>query len=334
MEFSVINEIIVVVSVGIVQGISEFLPISSTAHLRIFSQILVGADIGLATSNFIQFGTLLAIIRFYWKDLSRYTARIFFLLKYPDQISMAIRHTQNWLQSSHAQTKLDSHTSAEASVDTEIAQVAIATIPVIITALFFRPLIELLRQDISNIAWFLLAGAVLIFVAEVVHDVRFRQAQTNTSQAVSTFSLSIFNVLLIGFFQSLSVFPGMSRSGSTLAGALFIGKDRAASVRFSFLLSIPALGLAGIYDGIQLIQSFIAGEFGVFPSASSWVGIEVNFSVISLLVGFVVAFFVGYACLEWLLTFLARSNSGVFIVYRILLAAGIFAVVITGLLAG
>jgi len=345
MHFSFLNEIFLSVIIGIVQGITEFLPISSTAHLRLVSQLITGTDIGLSTSNFIQFGTLLAIIQFYRKDLTRYFIRIIELLKKPSLFSSFFANVKQWLNlgslkktsdglqdNPQGKIQINNFDQKNIKTDVEIIQVLIATIPVIISALIFRHLIEEMRANIMFIAAFLLLGALLIFVAEIVHLFKEKNQDKNQEKNVDSVSfLSVKETLIIGLFQALAIFPGVSRSGATLAGALFIGKERKESVRFSFLLSIPALGLAGLYDLIDIIKSFLKNEITLLPSVNSWSKTHTNLSVLSLIIGFIFAYTVGYFCLKWLLKFLAKENTGVFIVYRILLASVIFALLATGL---
>jgi len=331
MSFSFINELILSVVIGITQGVTEFLPISSTAHIRLVSDLFVGKDIGLATSNFIQFGTLIAIIQFYWLDLVVIAKRLVVLVSKPSQLSIFLARFQRWFKKT-----LTEEDKKLGTVDIQLAQIIIATIPIVIAALVFRNVVEELRVNIANIGIFLLAGAALIFAAESVYSYRQSKltpdetSQNKTESNNAEFSFS--EVLTIGLFQALAVFPGMSRSGSTLAGALFLGRNRMEAVRFSFLLSIPAIGLASLSDSIKLVNSFFDGKFGFLPSANSWIDKEVNLSVLSLIVGFALSYVIGFACLKWLLKFLSNHTSFVFIIYRILLASVIFAVLFTGLL--
>jgi undecaprenyl-diphosphatase len=308
MDYSFWNELILSLILGITQGITEFLPISSTAHLRLISEFLIQKDIGLSASNIIQFGTLLAIVQYFWPELKGLFWHVLKVITSKKEFGEFWHNVRSWLAG-----KSEFVDSKEADQDILIAQVTIATLPIVIFALLMRDNIELLRENILNIAYFLLLGGALIALSEFVHKSR---RDTKKSK-----EMSVWEVLLIGSFQCLAVFPGVSRSGATLAGALFLGRDRQKSVRFSFLLSIPALGLAGVYDLWKVIQEFMASETTLLPSAESWATNVIHPSILAIIIAFFLAYFVGLACLRWLLKYLATNDSRVFIIYRVLLAS-------------
>lgn len=308
MHFSFWNELLLSLVLGITQGVAEFLPISSTAHLRLISEFLIQKDIGLSASNIIQFGTLVAIVQYFWPELRSLFWHILKVISNKKEFGEFWHNVRSWLQG-----KADFVDSEEAGQDILIAQVIIATIPIIIFALLMRDQIELLRENIVNIGYFLLAGGALIGLSEIIH--KSRRSLEKPKQ------MSVGEVLLIGSFQCLAVFPGVSRSGATLAGALFLGRDRQKSVRFSFLLSIPALGLAGIYDLLKVVQEFMDSETTLLPTAQAWSTTIIHPSLLSILIAFALAYFVGLACLRWLLRYLATNDSRIFIIYRILLAS-------------
>lgn len=310
MTFSYWNEIILSILLGIVQGITEFLPISSTAHLRLISELLVQKDIGLSVSNIIQFGTLIAIVQYFWSDLKNLFFHIIATITSNKRLNEFWKNIMKWL-------KGDTNFEAESTNfnDILLAQITLATIPIIIFALVMRDTIELLREDIHNIAYFLLAGGVLIVISEIVH--KKKQNKPKPMQ------MTPWEVLLIGLFQCLAVFPGISRSGSALAGGLFLGRDRQKSVRFSFLLSIPTLLLAGIYDLFKTFKEILANNISILPSQSSWQLDTISPSVLSIVIAFLLAYLVGLACLRWLLKYLATNDSRLFIIYRLMLASSI-----------
>jgi len=121
-------------------------------------------------------------------------------------------------------------------------------------------------------------------------------------------------------FQSLAIFPGISRSGATISGALFLGRNRKESVRFSFLLSLPAIILAGTADLLKLIWDIFRGKIdaSLLPKSTNWSNEEILLSLTSIFISFVVAYLVGLGALRWLINFLSKNTFRWFIVYRVL----------------
>ena len=315
MDLHLIKELALAIFLGLVQGITEFLPISSTAHLRLASEFLVGKDIGLSASNIIQAGTLVAIIQYFWSDLKSLYYHIVKVLTNKLELAQCWHNICSWWQG-----KTDFQDESEADLDILIAQVVLATLPIVAFALLMRQPVEWLRENILYIALFLVAGGILITLSELVHKARLSLPKT--------VKMAPWEVLVIGCCQCLSVFPGISRSGATLSGALFLGRERQTSVRFSFLLSIPALGLAGIYDLVKVVKEFLTSkQIFLWPNAQTWSLDYIHLSLVSLIVGFVVAYFVGLLCLRWLLKYLATNNAWVFVIYRLILASVIVAMV-------
>jgi len=309
MDLHVFKELLLAIFLGLVQGITEFLPISSTAHLRLVSEFLVGKDIGLSASNIVQAGTLMAIIQYFWADLKNLYQHLIRVLTSKLELAQCWQNIRTWWAG-----KNDFQDQAKADLDILLAQVVLATLPIVVFALLMRQQVELLRQNILYIALFLLAGGVLIMLSEWVHKHRLNQSKTD--------KMAPWEVLIIGCCQCLSVFPGISRSGATLSGALFLGRDRQTSVRFSFLLSIPALGLAGIYDLVKVGKEFLTGEqILLWPNAQTWSLDYIHLSIVSLVVGFLTAYIFGLVCLRWLLQYLATNRASVFVVYRLILAS-------------
>jgi undecaprenyl-diphosphatase len=133
-----------------------------------------------------------------------------------------------------------------------------------------------------------------------------------------SYYFNIYEVLVIGMFQALAIFPGVSRSGATLSGALLLANNRAKSVRFSFLLSIPAIGLSSLYDFVKILTS--DSNFGLFPDSINWTSNEILLSAISLIIAVSIAYFSGLFFLKWLLKYLGKNQATVFVWYRIALA--------------
>ena len=328
-DFSIINEIILAFLLGIIQGISEFLPISSTAHMRILSEFLVGKDFGLTTSNVIQFGSLIAILQFYWKDVRDLFYRSINILTSSRELNFFLKNASTWI--TNRNDLLDS--STETKLDVTLTQLAVGTFPIVIVALLFRGFVEnVFRQNILWIGVFLAFGSALMafadywFSSKKERELRLvktsGEVETASEEIVNqkTAYFTIFEVLTIGVFQSLAIFPGVSRSGATLSGALLLAKDRVKSVRFSFLLSLPALGLSGVYDGLELITGNFA-ELTLLPEMANWAGNEILLSITSIAIATFMAYFMGFFFLKWLLKYLANHTTSVFVWYRVFLAA-------------
>jgi undecaprenyl-diphosphatase len=312
-SFSTFNEFILSLILGIVQGITEFLPISSTAHLLLVSKYITKSGISLMASNLIQFGTFIAIIQYFFKDIRILITHVTRRIRAKDGLKEFKNNIKNWYYDP------DQLFDPNAKNDILLTQLAVATLPIIISALTLRKAVEGFRESLSYVAIFLTLGGVLIVYSELMHLKKIKIKKSK--------SMSFKETLLVGIFQSLAVFPGISRSGAALAGGLFLGRNRAESVRFSFLLSLPALGLASMYDLIKAIGEFKNGNINFLPAASGWTGTELNLSIVSILIGFVVSYVVGLFTLRFLLKYLATNDSKIFVVYRIILVLFIIATV-------
>jgi undecaprenyl-diphosphatase len=311
INFSPFNEIFFSILLGIVQGVTEFLPISSTAHLLIVSKYITRSGISLAASNVIQFGTLIAIMQYFIEDIKVLVGHIIYRLKNPKDIKEFFINFKNWFQEPNQIFDL------KAKNDILISQLIIATLPIIATALIFRKTLEALRENLFYVAIFLTVGGILIVYAELMHIKKINNKKSKM--------MSFRETLMVGLFQSVAVFPGISRSGSALAGGLFLGRNRAESVRFSFLLSLPALGLASVYDLIKVIGEFKNGSISLLPNANGWTTTTLNISILSIGVAFIIAYIVGLITLKFLLKYLATNDSKVFVAYRIILVLFIIA---------
>lgn len=258
---------------GVVQGLTEFLPVSSTAHLRIVPALAGWKDPGSAFSAVIQLGTMLAIVVYFWRDICRIVA--------------------TWFRGI-------TNRSVRGSLDYRMGwYVIFATIPVGIFGLIFRHQITTGGRNLCLIATALIVLALVLLIAERVGH-RRRDAE----------QIILRDGLVVGLAQAASLVPGVSRSGATITAGLFCGLTREAAARFSFLLSIPAVVLSGLFELKDLGGS---GGPTVGPT----------------IVATVLAFVVGLASIHWLLRFLAGHSTTVFIGYRILLGAALL-----GLLAG
>ena len=299
---------------GVVQGIAEFLPISSTAHLRIISALFFqGRDIGLVTSNIIQFGTTIAIIQYFWTDLSRYFLRLWDLLISPKHREDFFEHARSWWNGSFKEIQL----TTKNILDIEIIQIILGSIPIMVLGFTLRNFAEQYRS-LVDIAYFLLAGSGLMLLAEYIHEQVKKHPEVNEDKKSVIFTKG--EVILVGFFQFLAIFPGISRSGATASGALIVGRPRKEAIRFSFLLSIPALVAASLLDLFKAIIEISKGQITWLPNATNWTQTNINISILSLALSFVLAYLVGWFCLTWLINYLSRKTFLPFIYYRVGLA--------------
>jgi undecaprenyl-diphosphatase len=273
---------------GIVQGLTEFLPISSTAHLRITPPLL-GWDHGggQAFETVIQMGTLVAVIWYFRAD-------IFHLL------GGLKRDVQARKLASNHESKL-------------AWMIAIATVPVGVCGLLLEHKIKNEFRDLRWVAFFIGFFALVLWAAEIYSHRKAKAGNPGKPES----EIGFFNVITMGLFQCLALFPGASRSGTTISGALFSGLDRAAAARFSFLLSLPAITAAGLYKLYKDRHELFATQEGI----------------INLVVSTVVSGIVGYFAIAWLIGFLKRYSTTVFIVYRILLAILLIVLVQQGIIS-
>jgi undecaprenyl-diphosphatase len=249
---------------GLVQGLTEFLPISSTAHLRIAPELFGWKDPGAAYSAVIQLGTVAAVLIYFRKDIVSLTAAFF--------RGLARREPFGTLESRLAWFVL------------------VGTLPIGVCGLAFKKLIETQFRSLYVISGSLIILALILFVVE-------RRASHQRTLA----DMKWKDGIVIGLWQALALIPGSSRSGTTLTGGLFLGLKREDAARYSFLLSIPATTLAGIFELKHLLEATER------PSA------------LSLWVGTLVAFASGMAAIAWLLAYLRSRTMLVFVVYRVAL---------------
>lgn len=283
---------------GIVQGLTEFIPVSSTAHLVFASRAIglySGADATLkaeqttATIAVIQLGTLLAVLIYFSRDIIN-ISRAFI----GDHLALISgRKSQN-------------ATGGKLSQDAWLGWlVIIGSLPVGIVGLLFKKQIEgTFTKNLWVIATMMIVVAILLAIAEFVGK-RTRSME----------SLGIRDALAVGGAQVLALIPGSSRSGSTIMGGLFAGQNRETAARFSFLLSIPAIAASGLLELKEAFEKLPADTY------------------ISLAVATVVSGIVGYASIWFLLRFLRKHSTGIFIGYRLLVGALIIFALLGGYLS-
>jgi undecaprenyl-diphosphatase len=278
------------VLLGLIQGLTEFLPISSTAHLTLAGEALhlvdpLHPELWTEYIAVIQLGTLAAVIVYFWRDI---VAMI--VSPFHDASSGALMKGYGaW------------------SRNTRMAFfVALGTAPVVIIGLAFRHVIEGgLTKSVLVIATSLVVLALLLWLAErIARHVR------------SIEQIGWVDSLVIGFAQACALVPGSSRSGTTITAGLFLGLERESAARFSFLLSIPAVFASGVYE-----LSKIRPE--VFT-----LGIE------NLVIATIVSGITGYLAIAWLLRYLMKNTTMVFVWYRIALGILLFGLIFWGAIQG
>jgi undecaprenyl-diphosphatase len=262
---------------GIAQGLTEFLPISSTGHLRIVPAFCGWGDPGAAFSAVIQLGTMAAVVIYFREDL--------------------VRVTRAWLASLRAPER-------RSELDARLGwYLILATIPIGILGLAFSDQIETGARDLYLIASMLIVFGLLLGAADYVGR---REREVG--------SLEAKDAVAVGLAQCIALIPGASRSGTTITAGLFMGLDRAAAARFSFLLSIPAVVLSGLYELMKIVRGEDVGDAGAG----------------ALVIATVLSFVTGYLAIAFLLRYLARHSTAIFVVYRLALGVLVFALLGAG----
>ena len=247
---------------GIIQGLTEFIPVSSTAHLLIGQQ-LFGIPSDAAMFSFlviVQLGTLISLFAFYWKDLLDIA-----------KATLDFRHS---------------------TLDRNLGiYIIVATIPALIAGYLLRDAVEaLFSQPMLQASIRLFSAALLLTLAESLSK---KNRPLN--------SMTWLDALIIGIFQIIAVFPGASRSGTTISGGMFRGFDRVSAARFAFLMSVPVMLAAGGYEMLDVIQ---------MPNLSEFLPL--------LAVGFIAAAIVGWMAIKWLIDYLSSHSLYVFAVYCVI----------------
>ena len=290
-------ELLKVILLGIVEGITEWLPISSTGHMILVDEF-IKLNVSEAFMEFflvvIQLGAILAVVVLYWNKLWP-----FYIRKIPKKTQMALRK-----QSAVPRTVL---TFVEKYCDKDKwilwFKILVACLPTIIIALPFNDIIEEKFYNYVVVAIMLIVYGVLFIVIEN-YNKRRRPTCTRLDE------LSFKTALIIGCFQVLSLVPGTSRSGSTIIGGLLLGCTRSVASKFTFFLAIPVMFGA---SALKLVKYFIKG--GTFGTNE----------IAILGVGCVVAFVVSLIAIKWLMGFVRRHDFKCFGVYRIILGIVVLA---------
>jgi len=244
---------------GIIQGLTEFIPVSSTAHLLISQRIfnIPADDAMFSFLVIVQLGTIVSLFAFYWKDLL-----------------LIARSTLNF-QRATPERNLGFY-------------IIIATIPALLAGYLLKDAVEaLFRQPMLEASIRLFAAAVLLSLAEWISK---KNRDLN--------SMTWLDALIIGAMQVIAVFPGASRSGTTISGGMFRGFDRPSAARFSFIMSVPVMIAAGGYEMLDVLQ---------MPNLMQFLPL--------LAVGFATAAVTGWFAIKWLINYLSKNSLYIFAAY-------------------
>jgi len=253
---------------GIIEGLTEFIPVSSTAHMLIVQKLLniPANDAMFAFLILVQIGPLLALVLYFWKDLML-LVKAFFAKPFSTEENKLV-----WYM-------------------------IIATIPALLAGLLLKHVVEgLFKTPLLEASIRLITAAVLLTLAEY-----FGKRSRNLE------SMTWVDALIVGLFQILAVFPGASRSGSTIAGGMLRGLDRPAAARFAFLLAIPVMLAASGYESLDVLKMQDLGSF-----------------LLPLAVGFIIAAIVGWLSIKWLLNYLNKNSLYVFAAYCAIVGVVVF----------
>ena len=267
---------------GLLQGLTEFLPISSSAHLRLAGEFLPGAgDPGATFTAITQIGTELAVLIYFRKDIARIASA--------------------WL----TKVIMRKEVAGNSRQDVRIGwMIVVGTLPIVVLGYLFQENIRNTFRSLWLIAIVMIVFGIILGIAD-----RFGRSERNLDSLTSRHGLAY------GFAQSLALVPGVSRSGATIAMGRVLGYTRESALRYSFLLAIPAVFGSGFYE----LKTAIVEDNPAAP-----------YSLIETFGATIVAFFVGYAVIAWLMKFIATKSFMPFIIYRIVLGAGILILLATG----
>jgi undecaprenyl-diphosphatase len=266
------------VVLGLIQGLTEFLPISSSAHLAIFPKFFGWDDPGAAFSAVIQIGTELAVVLYFWRDI--------------------VTIAGGWLRGLF-------NVEAREALEWRMGWfVIIGSLPIVLLGVLFQDTIKHQFRHVALIAIALIVFGLILGFAE-----RVGRKNRPIEQ------LTMRDAVLFGLAQACALFPGVSRSGGTISMGLLLGYDRRAATRYAFLLAIPAVLGAGIYNLKDIPNQ--ANAYGTGPT----------------IVATVISFIVGLAVIRWLLNYVSTKSYTPFVIYRIALGVLVLALVGFGVIS-
>jgi undecaprenyl-diphosphatase len=263
-------------AMGVVQGVTEFLPISSSAHLRILPALFDQKDPGASFTAVIQIGTIFSVLIFFKNDLISISRSTLVGIFRKDERNQEFKMGLS---------------------------IILATIPIIFFGLIGQDFIKTGARSLYLVAYVMLIFSFVMYFVD-----KYSKFDTDIND------LSRFKILMLGFAQSLALIPGFSRSGVTITAARYFGINRAAAARFSFLLSVPAIVLSGLYEAIGITNSNESGWGQTIFAAA-------------------VSFVVGYISIAWLIKWLGNHSLKTFVIYRIALSLAIIALLNGGFIS-
>ncbi|MBO8188571.1 undecaprenyl-diphosphate phosphatase [Streptomyces spirodelae] len=273
---------------GLVQGLTEFLPISSSAHLRLVAAFAGWHDPGAAFTAVTQIGTETAVLIFFRKDIGRILAAWFRSL-YNREARADHNARMGWL-------------------------VIVGSIPIGVLGLAFKDQIEGPFRDLRLIATTLVGIGLVLGVADrmAARDTKGGRHRARPERK-SLEQLTVRDGLLYGCAQAMALVPGVSRSGATISGGLFMGYRREAAARYSFLLAVPAVLASGLFELKDIGEGHVSWGPTLFATA--------------------LAFVVAYAVIAWFMKFISTRSFMPFVIYRVLLGLALFALMAAGVLS-
>ncbi|HOM77901.1 undecaprenyl-diphosphate phosphatase [Patescibacteria group bacterium] len=252
------------VILGIVQAVTEFLPVSSSGHLVIFSHLLGWGVGSLVFDTMLHLGTGFALVVYFWKDLVD-------ILK--DLKGLGLK-------------------------------ILLGILPAGVAGFLLETWFENTFRSVGFVVLFLLLGSLLMLFAEFWYRKGLSKSQNGTVELSLEKELTYEKAFFIGLFQVLALFPGFSRSGSTISGGLFLGLNREKSAKFSFLISIPIVLGAGLYQLLKISMGLGDLEVPTFFWKEALIGISTSFIA-------------GFFCIGFLMRFLKKNSLLPFVVYRL-----------------
>ena len=281
------------------QALTEYLPVSSSAHIRIVGDLMIGRDPGAAFTAIIQIGTELAVILYYRRDIIRILGSWFG--------SLFGKEGKDW------KSRLGAHNR-----DTQMGWfIIIGTLPILVAGLLFKDVIETTLRNL----WITVTVLALFGVLLWVFDSRSKQIKTMDDMTAK-------DALIFGVGQMLALIPGVSRSGGTITFGRAMGYTREAAVRTSFLMAIPAVFGAGILEAISAVKDVSACSATKAADACAAIGAFPGWG--ATIAATIVAFFIGYIVIIAFLKFVSSFSYKAFAIYRIVLAVIVALLLITG----
>ena len=273
---------------GLVQGLTEFLPISSSAHLRIVGEFLgSGTDPGAAFTAITQLGTETAVVVYFWHDITRIIGA--------------------WFRSLFGRIPRN-------DPDAKLGWfIILGSIPIVVLGIVFQDQIETNLRSLWIVAFTLIGFGILLGIADWVGRKELRLKQLTWPHAI-----------IYGLAQAAALIPGVSRSGGTITAGLFMGYERRAATRYSFLLAIPAVFGSGLFQLYKTVKDpCLDAAAGCVPDIFS--GWEIAAATL-------VAFVVGFAVIALFMSYITKRSFLPFVIYRILLGGALIALLSTGVL--